>query len=79
MKMTAFFQIFVGILCLITTCFVSGQNPELDLITIMERRISRIQESYYNPQLAQRLMMELREDGTWSDVDYTTGCEARWV
>lgn len=56
---------------------VTAQDPSLDLEIFLSHRVSRIQNSYLNPDLASQLASSLLPNGTWSDVDYTSGCLAR--
>ncbi|KAJ6647176.1 Chondroitinase-AC [Pseudolycoriella hygida] len=48
-----------------------------DLEVIYERRLQELLSDNYNPPLAAQWRNQITKDGTWNDVDYTSGCPAR--
>ncbi|CUA73704.1 Chondroitinase-AC [Rhizoctonia solani] len=55
-----------------------AQASEDDIQTLYERRLPFVvSSSLATPALVERYMSTLREDGTWPDVNYATGCNAQ--
>ncbi|CAE6346706.1 unnamed protein product [Rhizoctonia solani] len=57
---------------------VRAQASEDDIQTLYERRLPFVvASSLATPELAEQYMSTLRQDGTWPDVNYATGCDAQ--
>ncbi|KAJ6524244.1 polysaccharide lyase family 8 protein [Mycena vulgaris] len=61
---------------LAATLLTISVTAQTDLATVRERRLSNIVGSSTGSANIATWQQSLRADGTWADVDYTTGCDA---
>ncbi|CAE6423852.1 unnamed protein product [Rhizoctonia solani] len=71
-------RVFVGAAFALGLGFVRAQASEGDIQTLYERRLPFVvASSLATPQLKERYMSTLGENGKWPDVNYATGCDAQ--
>ncbi|KAF8705405.1 Polysaccharide lyase family 8, N terminal alpha-helical domain, partial [Rhizoctonia solani] len=72
-----YFQLLTAV-AVATLAYAQTDGLDKDIQTLYERRVeSAVAQSGATAELVQSYMSTIQEDGTWKDVNYTTGCDAR--